>query len=85
MRYASLVGVIQVRGVSDDVHRRLKARAAMRGQSLTDYLRMELELLGSLPTLEELNERVASRAAVGGEPGADAVRAGRADRERRQT
>jgi hypothetical protein len=35
--------MVQVKGVPEDVHRALKARAASRGQSLSDYLRGEME------------------------------------------
>jgi hypothetical protein len=37
--------VIQIRGVSDETHRRLKEKAAEVGLSLSDYLRRELEEL----------------------------------------
>ena len=77
MRYAACVGLIQIRGVSEETHRRLKARAALEGQSLSEYLRLELEQLASLPTLDELLDRVGSRPPVTGEPGAEAVRAER--------
>ena len=55
------MAVIQIRGVDNDAHGRLKARAARRGQSLTEYLRGEIELLAQMPTLEEINERVATQ------------------------
>lgn len=72
--------MIQIRDVSDETHRRLKARAALEGKSLSEFLRIELEHLAALPSLEEVLERVAGRAAVGGEGGATAVRAGRKSR-----
>ena len=37
------MGVIQIRGVSDDAHRRLKEMAAEHGVSLSEFLRGELE------------------------------------------
>jgi plasmid stability protein len=52
---------LQIRNVPDDLHRRLKARAAARGQSLSEYLLEEVERLAALPTLEELRERIAAR------------------------
>jgi hypothetical protein len=56
--------MIQVRGVSDQAHRRLKARAALEGRSLSEYLRLELERIAALPTMEEMIERVAAREPV---------------------
>jgi hypothetical protein len=81
MRYACDVPAVQIRDLSDEAHRRLKARAALGGQSLSEYLRIELERVASLPTLDEMLERVSARAPVGGERGADAVRAGRGSRD----
>lgn len=46
--------MVQVKGVPEDVHRVLKARAALRGQTLSDYLRAEMERLASRPSPEEL-------------------------------
>lgn len=81
MRYAlKIVAMIQVRGVSVATHRRLKARAALEGKSLSEYLRLELEELARYPTLDEMVERIAGREPVGGEPAADAIRAGRDER-----
>jgi len=56
--------MIQIRNVPDEVHRTLKARAAMAGMSLSDYLLQEVRKIASRPTIEELRERVRSREAV---------------------
>ena len=77
MRYAFAVVMVQVRGVSDAAHRRLKARAALEGKSLSEYLRLELEELAALPSVEEMLERVGTREPVGGEPAAESIRAER--------
>lgn len=77
------MSIIQVRGVSVRAHTRLKTKAGREGKSLSEYLRAELEQLAELPTLEEALARVASRKPVGGEGGAAAVRAGRAERDAR--
>jgi plasmid stability protein len=45
--------MIQLRHVPDDLHRKLKARAAMKGLSLSDYLVREIEEIAEQPTLEE--------------------------------
>ena len=46
--------MVQIKSVPDEVHRALKARAALRGQTLSDYLRGELERLAARPTPDEL-------------------------------
>jgi antitoxin FitA len=53
--------MIQVRNVPDALHRGLKARAAMAGMSLSDYLLAELKELAERPTLAELRERLHRR------------------------
>ncbi len=53
--------MIQVRNVPDDVHRKLKARAAEAGLSLSDYIKRDLERSAERPTVEELAARVAER------------------------
>lgn len=56
--------MIQLRNVPDDLHRVLKARAALAGLSLSDYLTAEVRKVAQRPTLDELRRRLASRAAV---------------------
>jgi plasmid stability protein len=80
MQYDWSMAMIQIRGVSERARRRLKARAALEGKSLSEYLRVELEELASLPTLDEIAERVAALDPVGGEPAATALQAERARR-----
>ncbi len=75
------MAIIQVRGVSAKAHRRLKGKARKEGRSLSEYLRRELEDLAQQQSLEEVLDRVASREPVGGESGADLVRAAREERE----
>lgn len=82
MRYAFDMVMVQIRAVSAKAHRRLKARAALEGKSLSEYLRGEIEELAELPTVEEMVERVSVHPSVGGPSAAAAVRAGRAERER---
>lgn len=70
--------LVQIRNVPDDVHRRLKARAAMQGQSLSEFALGELRLSLERPTRGELIARVRAReGAVVTEPAAEAVRAER--------
>jgi plasmid stability protein len=50
--------MIQVRNVPDSIHRALKAKAALAGKSLSDWILEELEALAALPSEEELLERL---------------------------
>jgi plasmid stability protein len=56
--------MIQLRNVPDALHRSLKARAAMAGMSLSDYLLAEIKEIAERPTLAELRERLHARRAV---------------------
>ena len=56
--------MIQLRHVPDDLHRTLKARAALEGLSLSDYLLREVRRIAERPTLDELRRRLAGRTAV---------------------
>jgi len=50
--------IIQLRNVPDALHRTLKARAALAGMSLSDYLLAEIRQIAERPTLAELRERL---------------------------
>lgn len=70
--------MIQVRNVPDGIHRTLKARAALAGMSLSDYLLAELRQIAERPTLDELRKRLEQREPVAlPMPAARAVRAER--------
>jgi plasmid stability protein len=58
--------MIQLRNVPDGLHRTLKARAAMAGMSLSDYLLTEIKIkeIAERPTLAELGDRLRTRRAV---------------------
>lgn len=49
---------IQIRHVPDEVHRTLKSRAALAGQSLSDYALAELRRSAEQPTREEVWARL---------------------------
>jgi plasmid stability protein len=51
--------MIQIRNVPDAVHRMLKARAALAGRSMSDYILDELRRALERPTRAELLRRVA--------------------------
>lgn len=73
--------MIQIRNVPDDVHKRLKVRAAQMGMSLSDYLKREVVRIAHTPTLEEVLERTSRRPPVDlGQSIEDAVRAERDSR-----
>ena len=73
--------MIQLRNVPDGLHRKLKARAALAGMSLSDYLLAEVERMAERPTLQEIRERLAGRTRVN--PGVRPERAVRLEREQR--
>jgi len=56
--------MIQLRNVPDALHRSLKARAAMAGMSLSDYLLSEIKEIAERPTLSELRVRLHHREPV---------------------
>lgn len=53
--------MIQIRNVPDELHRRLKARAALASMTLSEYLLSEIRLVGERPTLTELRLRATAR------------------------
>lgn len=67
--------MIQIRNVPEQTHRRLKARAALEGMSMSDYILRELRRLAERPTLDELRARIAEQPKVDlQESAAEAVR-----------
>ncbi|HRC85954.1 MAG TPA: hypothetical protein PK413_10130 [Thermoanaerobaculia bacterium] len=67
--------MVQLRNVPDDLHRKLKARAALAGMSLSDYLIAEVRRLAERPTAEELVSRLAALEPVDlGAPSAELIR-----------
>jgi plasmid stability protein len=67
--------LVQIRDLPEQAHRTLKARAALAGTSLSEYLRAELVRVASRPTPEELAARVRARDPVApDEPAAASVR-----------
>ena len=73
--------MVQIRNVPSDLHRELKARAALEGMSLSDYRLREIRHMLERPTVDELRKRLAGRRPVRPRPGpAAAVRAERNSR-----
>jgi plasmid stability protein len=50
--------MIQVRNVPEELHRRLKARAAMEGLSMSEYVLREIRRALDRPTRQEMIERL---------------------------
>jgi antitoxin FitA len=73
--------MVQIRNVPSHLHRQLKARAALEGMSLSDYLLREVRRPVERPTLEEIKQRLARRTPV--RPRPSPVAAVRAAREGR--
>ena len=73
--------MIQIRNVPNELHRRLKARAALAGMSLSDYLLREIRTAAERPTLEELRVRLERRSTV--TPATSPAQAVRAERDSR--
>mgnify|MGYP001568335704 CR=1 FL=1 len=72
--------MIQLRNVPEQLHRKLKVRAATEGLSLSDYLLEEIRRVADRPTLAELSDRLQQRAKV--VPKISPAEAVRAERDR---
>ncbi len=56
--------MVQIRNMPEKLHRLMKARAAMAGLTLSDYLLREIERVAQYPSVEELRRRLATRRPV---------------------
>ena len=74
--------MIQIRNVPEDIHRRLKVRAAEAGMSLSELLLREVTRVALRPTLDELTARIRRREKPAG--AIDSAVAVRAERDSRQ-
>jgi antitoxin FitA len=80
MGYSHFMSVttIQIRSVPAEFHRRLKARAAMEGMSMSDYILREVGKALARPTRQEVLARLRARSVRGLESSpADVIRAAR--------
>jgi len=74
--------MIQIRNVSERLHRELVRRARARGLTLTEYLEQVLEREVARPPAEEVFARIAARTPVDiSITGAELVRSARAEHE----
>lgn len=55
---------LQVRNVPEELHRTLKAKAALEGKSLSAFLLAELERIAKHPTRREFLQRLRTREPV---------------------
>lgn len=55
--------MIQIRNVSDELHRDLKTRAALAGMSMSDYIKRELDRRSGKSTIKEIGARSRGRSA----------------------
>ena len=60
--------MIKLRNVPDRLHRKLKARAATEGRSLSEYLLNHIRELADRPTLQEMKDRLQDRAPIDVQP-----------------
>jgi len=77
------MATVQIRNLSDAVHQELKAEAAARGQSLSEYLRLELERWTGYPTHTEMTERIRAQGPYSGPSAAEITAMVREDRDSR--
>ena len=66
MQYASMSIQITIRNVPEEVRDELASRAALRHQSMQEYLRGELERIATRPTVETWLKTVRERKAAAG-------------------
>lgn len=82
------MALLQIRDVSEQARRELKARAAARGESLNSYLLDLLEREVARPTVQAVLDRAARRAGRAAASSVDVVREdrdGRAGRSPRRS
>jgi plasmid stability protein len=65
--------MIQIRNVPDALHRKLKARAALAGRTLSDYLLEEVRRVADRPTLAEVLQRLSTLEPVRGGPSSEQI------------
>jgi len=73
--------MLQIRNVPDEVHRKLKIRAAREGVTLSELLAREARRLAEQPSLEEMRDRLLARPRIAlRTPPAEVVRRERSGR-----
>lgn len=59
--YTACMPNVQIREVPDDVHEALVRKAELAGQSLQQYLSAQLAMLATIPTIDEVLDRIEHR------------------------
>jgi plasmid stability protein len=52
---------VVVRDLPDDIHRQLQAKASRAGQSLQQYLTVQLSRIATTPSLDDVVDRISRR------------------------
>ena len=74
--------MIQIRNVPEEFHRRVKARAALAGLSMSEFIMRELEKVLGKPTRAEVLEQIRQLKPIQrGPSGAELIRQIRQERE----
>ena len=73
--------MIQIRNVPEALHRKLKARAALEGKSLSNYLLESITELAARPSVAEWRARLRTREPI--DLGDETVEFLRAERDKR--
>ena len=76
-----MLKMLQIRNLPDEVHRRLKSRAALAGMSMSEYVLREIERMLSRPTRDEVFARIAELPPIDLDPPSAEIL--REERERR--
>jgi antitoxin FitA len=81
--YVTAMSNIQIKNVPEPLHAELRRRAEAKGETIRDYVLKLIEKDQMIPSKSEWFDMVAElEPVVGGESGAEAVRAIREERER---
>lgn len=56
-----MTGMIQIRNVPDELHRQLKARAALEGTSMSQYILREIRKSLQRPNIEEILAQISEQ------------------------
>ena len=74
------MATVQIRGIPDDVHGRLKSQAAAAGQSLNAFLLAQLAQIAATPTIPEMIARIRDLPPYEGPSSASVIREDRDSR-----
>jgi len=64
---------LQIRDVPEDVHATIRARAALEGKTVSQYLLEIVAGIARQPTLAEVSERIKARTSSGRGPSGDDI------------